>query len=164
MKEIKFRPLRLHKKSGKIIVASYMEWNKVRCANYSEFILKVVGEYEQMDKNSLVHNHKGEALYHFNYSPWDVFVYHGSSIDDGFDWDYLRNTYGSFSINSGDRTSYHWRGADCEGTPTFSHLTAECVERNYGNILQFEPITVAYVLDWLGWFLYHLENSTLKVI
>lgn len=53
MKTIKFRPLREDKKSGKIIVASYMQWNKVRCGNYSKFNLIINPEYESMDRDKM---------------------------------------------------------------------------------------------------------------
>lgn len=166
MKTITFRPLRRIKKTGKITVASYMGWYKVRCANYSEFSLVVNDEYKDFDKSEFVYNHEGELLFHFNYNPWDVFVYYGSCIEDGFDWDELRARYKSFSIDSGngDWISRHWRGADCMGTPTFSHLTIDGISNaEYKDTDQFEPLTVGYVIDWLGWFLYQLENSHLKI-
>ena len=166
MKTVVFRPLRRIKKTGKVAVASYMQWNKVRCANYSQFKLDVVPDYKLMDKDEFVYDHKGELLYHFNYNPWDVFVYNGSCIEDGFDWDYMRETYKDFSIDSGGEwISRYWRGTDCNGTPTFSHLTTDGIANaEYRNVTQFEPLTVGYVIDWLGWFLYQLENSKLKVV
>lgn len=166
MKTITFRPLRRIKKTGKITVASYMSWYKVKCANYNKFSLKVLDEYSALDKSEFVYDHEGELLYHFNYNPWDVFVYHGSCIDPLFDWDYLRETYKSFSIDggAGGHISRHWRGTDCYGTPTFSHLTADkIVDAGYKDLNEFEPLTVGYVIDWLGWFLYQLENSYLKI-
>lgn len=142
-----------------------MQWNKVRCGNYSEFELNVVNEYESMDKDAFVHDHTGEWLYHFNYSPWDVHIHYGSCIAEGFDWDAMRAQYINFSIDSGDGwVSRHWRGTDCNGTPTFTHGTAYWVgQPDHGNIYDYEPVTVGYVLDWLGWFLYQLENSKLTV-
>ena len=41
MKTITFRPLRRIKKTGKIVVASYMQWRKVKTADYSKFKLVV---------------------------------------------------------------------------------------------------------------------------
>lgn len=173
MKEIKFRPLRLNKKTGKIIVASYIQWNKLRCANYSEFKLTVVDEYEQMNKADFVYNHEGKQLYHFGYNPWDIHEHYGSCIAEGFDWDEMRRIYKDFILVSDGglygtpHKSYHVRGADTAGTPTFTHYDEDRVTTddtwNYYGADAFEPVTVGYVITWLGWFLYQLENSTLKV-
>lgn len=167
MKTIKFRPLRRIKKSNYIAVASYLCWNKLRCANYvGEFSLQLVSDYENFDRSEFVYNSVGELLFHFNYNPWDVFVYKGSCLDDDFSWENMREQHKSFSILSDDgKISHHFLGADCMGTPTFSHLTADgIVDSGYENMNCFEPLTVGYVMDWLGWFLYQLENSKLIVI
>ncbi len=172
MKTIKFRPLRVIKKTGKIVVASYMQWNNIRCGNYSKFNLIVDNEYEQMNKSDFVYNHEGKQLYHFNYNPWEVFEYYGSCIAEGFDWDYMRETYKDFILVSTDREgkqykSYHIRGADCAGTPSFTHYDEDRITTddtwNYYGADAFEAVTVGYVITWLGWFLYQLENSNLKV-
>lgn len=171
MKTIVFRPLRFNKKAGKIIVASYMQWNKVRCGNYSKFNLIVKDDYEQMNKSDFVYNHEGKQLYHFGYNPWDVYEYYGSCIAEGFDWDEMRRTYKDFilvsSFDDKPYKSYHIRGADCAGTPTFTHYDEDRVTSddtwNYYGSDAFEPVTVDYVITWLGWFLYQLENSYLKV-
>jgi hypothetical protein len=168
MKTIIFRPLRKIKKTGKITVASYMQWNKVRTANYSYFNLNVISDYTEFNKSEFVYNHLGESLYHYNYNPWHVFTYNGTCLDKGFDWDFMYKEYRSFSIdNGGEYIARFWRGADCAGTPIFTHLTADSIADNFTtitNVNEFEPITVGYVLDWLGWFLYNLEKSNLKVI
>lgn len=172
MKSITFRPLRRIKKTGKITVASYVQWNKIRCGNYLEFILNVNNEYENFDKAEFVYNHKGELLYHFNYNPWEVFESHYSCIAPGFDWDYMRKTYINFTLVNKDREgkeykSYHWRGADCMGTPCFTHYDEDRITSddtwNYYGHEAFEPVTVGYVIIWLGWFLYQLENSHLQI-
>lgn len=171
MRQIIFRPLRRVKKTGKVVVASYMQWNKVRCGNYSKFNLIVKNDYEQMNKSDLVYNHKGEQLYHFGYNPWDVHEHYGSCIADGFDWDEMRSKYKDFILVSEDNgslyKSYHIRGADCVGTPTFTHYYEDRVVGDdvwdYYGADAFEPVTVGYVITWLGWFLYQLENSYLKI-
>lgn len=172
MKTIVFRPLRLIKKTGKITVASYMQWNKVRCANYSKFYLIVDNEYEKMNKSDFVYNHEGIQLYHFGYNPWGIHEHHGSCIDYCFDWDEMRSKYKDFIIVSEthdgkEHKSYHIRGADCSGTPIFSHYDEDRVTTddiwNYHGADAFYPVTVDYVITWLGWFLYQLENSTLKI-
>ena len=172
MNTIKFRPLRMIKKTGKVCVASYMQWNRVRCANYSKFNLIIVNEYEHLNKSDFVYNHEGKQLYHFGYNPWKVHEHHGSCIAEGFDWDYMRKTYKDFIIVNRDREgreykSYHIRGADCAGTPTFTHYDEDRITTddtwNYYGADAFEPLTVDYVITWLGWFLYQLENSNLKI-
>lgn len=170
MKTIKFRPLRLNKKTGKIIVASYMQWNKLRCANYSDFNLIIVNEYERMNKSDFVYNHEGKQLYHFGYNPWNVHEHYGSCIAEGFDWDEMRRIYKDFILVSEfdgkPYKRYHIRGADCAGTPTFTHYDEDRVTSddtwNYYGAEAFEPVTVDYVITWLGWFLYQLENSNLR--
>lgn len=172
MKSITFRPLRRIKKTGKITVASYMQWNKVKCANYSKFLLTVNDEYKMFDKSELVYNHEGKLLFHFNYDPWEVYTYCGTCLDYAFDWDQLREKHKSFTIISKDHegkeySSYHWRGADCSGTPTFTHYDEDYITTddpwNYYRSDSFEPVTVEYVITWLGWFLYQLENSCLQI-
>lgn len=172
MKEVRFRPLRRVKKTGKVVVASYMQWNKVRCANYSKFNLIVDNEYERLNKSDFVYTHGGTQLYHFNYNPWEVFEYYGSCIEEYFDWDDMRKKYKDFILVSTDHEgkeykSYHIRGADCAGTPTFTHYDEDRVTSDdtwgyYGGDA-FEPVTVGYVIIWLGWFLYQLNNSYLKI-
>ncbi len=49
---------------------------------------------------------------------------------------------------------------DCNGTPIFSHLTADYIATHYKDVTQFEPLTVKQVVFWFGWFIYGLENST----
>lgn len=172
MKTITFRPLRKVKKTGKVVVASYTQWNNLRCANYSEFNLIVANDYEQMNKSDFVYSHEGKQLYHFGYNPWDVHEHHGSCIADDFDWDEMRRIHKDFILVStnrdgGEHRSYHIRGADCAGTPTFTHYDEDRVTTddcwNYYGADAFEAVTVGYVITWLGWFLYQLENSSLKV-
>lgn len=169
MKTINFRPLRLLKKSNKIVVASYEQWNKLRCANYAEFTLNIINEYDKMDKNELVHNHLGERLYHFNINPWEVYEYHKRTLHEVFSYDDLRGMHKDFiTVYEDGYRFYSIRGTDVAGTPTFSHLTETRITtddtwNHYGGDA-FEPITVGYVITWLGWFLYQLENSKIKVL
>lgn len=145
-----------------------MQWNSLRCANYSsKFNLIVVNEYDRMKKDDFVYNHEGKQLYHFNYNPWDVHVHYGSCIAEGFDWDEMRRIYKDFILYGKEHSSYHMRGADCAGTPTFTHYDEDYVTSddawNYYGADAIEPVTVGYVITWLGWFLYQLDKSILKV-
>lgn len=50
MRTIKFRPLRVIKKTGKITVASYMQWRKVMTADYNQFNLIISDDHKKMAK------------------------------------------------------------------------------------------------------------------
>lgn len=160
---------------GKVIVASYPLWNRVRTANYNQFTLIIDDEYKRLDKESFVYDHKGELLYFLPYNPADVMAFQRTVIDDeDFDYDEARALHQDFIIHhDGGKygtpwTSYFMRGCDCVGTPCFSHhsgnsvaerYTGEWCERVGYSMNDFEPLTVKMVRQWLGWFLYHLENS-----
>lgn len=173
MKSITFRPLRFNKKMGKIIVASYPQWRKVRTANYSRFNLTIDDEYKRLDSEDFVYDHKGELLYFFPYNPADVMAFQRTVIDDeDFDYDDARAIHRDFIIhNDGGKygspwTSYFMRGTDCSGVPCFSHHTGDSVAERYGGFYSmndFEPLTVKMVRQWFGWFLYQLENSQLQI-
>jgi len=175
MKTVKFRPLRRIKKTGKITVASYMEWNRLRCADYSKFILIVNDEYKKLPKSEFVYNHKGELLYFFDYNPADVPIY-DSVVERIFDENWLDRVHANkkpFGIRWSDSTkaSYRMDGADCVGTPTFSFFTQEYISDYFCSsvggyperIFDFNPLTVGTVVKWLGWFLWQLQNSRLNV-
>jgi hypothetical protein len=51
-----------------------------------------------------------------------------------------------------------WRGhgIDCNGTPTFSHYTADYIANQYKHMNDFEPLTVKIVVEWYGKFLLSL--------
>lgn len=156
---------------GKIIVASYMQWRKVRTADYSEFNLIIDDEYKRFDNDAFVHDHKGELIYFFPYNPADVPILVRTILDDEpFDYDEARRLYKDFAFESGP-DSDGWpfafmRGTDCEGVPCFSHHTGDSVAERYGgyySMNDFEPLTVRMVRQWLGWFLYQLQNAHLKI-
>ena len=131
MKSIAFRPLR-RLSNGKVAVASYMQWNKVRVADYRKFQLVVRDEYKAMDPEEQVHNHKGEPLF---------FI----------------------AIEPDEHTAFPYpTGVDCDGTPCFSHYTANRIAENFTDVDQFEPLTVGIVTKWFGWFLYRLDRVSIS--
>lgn len=158
---------------NKIIVASYPLWGKVRTADYGKFNLTVDDEYKQFAGEDFVYNHKGELLYFFPYNPADVMVFQQTVIDDeDFDYDEARALHRDFIIHhDGGKygspwTSYFMRGTDCCGVPCFSHHSGDSIAERYGgyySMFDFEPLTVKMVRQWLGWFLYNLENSYLQI-
>lgn len=172
MKSITFRPLRRVKKTGKIVVASYMGWNRVMTADYNKFNLVINDEYKKLPKDEFVYDHNGNLLFFFTYNPADVPVY-DSKAERIINEDWLDNLHKSkqpFGIrweNSEGHVNYNAPGMDCQGTPTFSHYTQDHVAQedvaNYYGLDKFEPLTVETVAKWFGWFLYQLKNSYLQI-
>jgi len=174
MRSITFRPLRRIKKTGKIVIASYMGWRKIATADYNKFNLVVDDEYKQLPADELVYTHDGQPLYFFGYHPANVKVFNRTVIDGvDFDYDNARKLYKDFIIHSDGgkygepHTSYFMRGTDCSGVPSFSHWTEKRVTDddcwNYFGSDAFEPLTVEIVTKWFGWFLYNLNNSYLQM-
>lgn len=168
---IKFRPLRRIKKTGKIVVASYMQWRKVMTADYSKFSLNLSDEHKGFPKDEFVYDHKGNLIFFFTYNPADVPVY-DSQAEGILDDDWLTRVHESkqpygirWRICTPDHVNYHMPGADCSGVPTFTHWTENRVTQedtwNYYGADSFEPLTVATVRMWFGWFLWQLENASI---
>lgn len=171
MKEIKFRPLR-RLKSGKIAVASYMQWRKVKTADYSKFSLIVNSEYKTFQEDELVYNHKGENLFWKDFDPEKI-PYLPMYILRGEDYEYPKRWRTNYDMGHSD--SFSARGLDCSGVPTFSHGTQHNLTignmRNYtleeatevlNPMGEYELLTVSVVVKWFGWFLYNLNNSVLN--
>lgn len=156
MKTITFRPLRRIKKTGKITVASYMQWRKIKTADYSKFILVIDDEYKSFPKDEYVYNHNGENLFWKNYNPeeiplicpWSLMSASAVSGNRPSQW---KTNYGMYSA----------KGLDVDGVPTFSHGTANEIYSK-ADMKDYEPLTVEIVAWWFGWFLYQLQNSELK--
>lgn len=174
IKTITFRPLRRNKKTGKIIVASYMGWRNVRTKDYQKFNLIVNSEYKMMPKDEFVYNHKGELLFWFkDYNPADIPIFtHNPLMDLDEIFEEHNRKKGGYAIDwdsdfEGAWLNYNGNGMDCEGVPTFSHYTQDYVARediaNYYGLDKFEPLTVGVVVKWFGWFLYQFRNSYLKI-
>lgn len=161
MRKIKFRPLRVVKKTGKVTVASYMQWRKVMTANYNKFNLITSDDYKKMAKDDFVHNHKGELLFFYDYNPADVPIFQYSKL---FDLDAIRKNNKQYGIlwNYESDVNYIMKGADCNGVPTFSHYTIHYLANYVQDITDFEPLTVERVVKWYGWFLWQLENAYLN--
>lgn len=163
MKEISFRPLRRIKKTGKICVASYMAWRKVKTADYNEFLLMVEQSYKSMPKDEFVYNHNGEQLFWFNHREPEKLPLQYADVD------LLNEKIGEYFLEKwqftepmGEGFHHSVRGFDCDGVPVFSHNTADSIANSYEDMSQFEPLTVEVVVIWIGWFLYKLNNSKLQ--
>lgn len=163
MKTIKFRPLRRINKTGKICVASYSQWRKIKASDYESFILVINKEYESFDKSELVFDKNGENLFWKDFNPENI-------------------THLPSHILISENYPKHWRyldffsaiGLDCDGVPTFSHGTMHnlTIGNSYEYTLQevnqilepmneYELLTVGVVVKWLGWFLFQLKNAEL---
>ena len=148
MKEIKFNPLRILKKSGKIAVASYSQWRKIKVSDYEKFTLIINDEYKKFPRNERVYNHKGEELFWRNYNPNEIQLLNGvyQVLPNMWKTDYM----------------YSAKGLDCDGVPIFSHGTVnEIIKDHTRDITEYELLTVGIVQDWFGWFLFQLENVEL---
>lgn len=171
MKTITFRPLRYNKKLGKIIVASYMQWRKVKTADYNVFSLIVNDEYNRYADTELVYNHKGEQLFWNIKHPDDMPIFEGSGIVDFEEWMQKKEAFSAthespYILRGKGSDAYITGSLDCDGVPTFSHKTANEISigyNSYDKINEFEPLTVKVVKDWFGWFLYQLQNSKLQI-
>ncbi len=172
-REIVFRPLRLIKKTGKITVASYTQWSKVKTADYNEFNLVINDEYKAFSKDELVYNHNGENLFWKDFDP-DKIPYLPPYILREENYEYPKQWRTNYNMGYSD--SFCARGLDCSGIPTFSHGTAQNLTngniRNYtleevvevlNPMNEYELLTVGVVVKWFGWFLYQLQNSNLKI-
>lgn len=115
-KIIKFRPLRRVKKTGKIAVASYMSWNKVRTADYNKFELLIDTEYQEFDKKEFVYDHEGKQLFYFT----DQWIGHGVDCCDT----------PTFSHYTADYVAKHY-----EDMNELEPLTVETVVKWYGKFL-----------------------------
>lgn len=155
MKTIIFRPLRKIKKTGKITVASYVQWRKVKTADYNNFKLIINDEYKAFPKDELVYDHNGENLFWRHYNPEEIPMLNRYDLVDGERPPYppmWKTDYGTYSA----------KGLDCSGVPLFSHGTAnEIVKDHTRNLKEYEPLTVEIVRWWFGWFLYQLQNNEL---
>ncbi len=158
---IKFRPLRVIKKTGKVTVASYMQWRKVRTADYRNFNLIMTDEHKKMAKGDFVYNHKGEPLFFYDYNPADVPVFQWNKL---FNLDVIRENNEQYGIlwEYEGHVNYFMKGTDCSGVPSFSHFTADHIADHYKDLTAFEPLTVEMVSRWYGWFLWRLNNCSLN--
>lgn len=162
MKTIRFRPLRRVKKTGQIVVASYAQWRSVMTADYAAFQLAVDREYAGLPTEEHVYNHEGQPLFWRDFDPDRIPVFEYSVL---FDLEQIQDRHQSYAIRwkPGGRISYTCSRLhlDCDGVPTFSHLTIEHVAEHMAGFAEYEPLTVGMVVKWWGWLLYQLENVRL---
>ncbi len=170
MKEVKFRPLRRVKKTGKVVVASYMAWRKLFVLDIESFCLTTTDEHSIMPDDEFVYNHKGKQLFFYEYNPHNVPIFRANGSGN-YDYENAEFTYSeiykTFSkygiyINDHMKTTYKMKGTDCEGVPCFHHFTADYVADHYSSTMfDFTPLTVGMVKQWYGWMLWQLQNSKL---
>jgi hypothetical protein len=167
MKAITFRPLRRVKKTGKIVVAAYTQWNRLHTSDFrGAFSLTIDDEYKGLPEDEHVYNHEGKPLFWRDFDPASLAVYDFSPIEELFDLQAIRaanpNGYG-IRWRPEATVNYSHRSLDCGGIPTFSHYTIDYVAEHKADFTEYEPLTVGVVVKWLGWILYNLENSSLQI-
>jgi len=168
MKSVAFRPLRRVKKTGKIVVAAYAKWNSVRTADYSTFSLTIDREYAELPDDELVYNHKGENLFWLDFDPDSIPMLSGAHSHE--EWQVFKAVHaGRWAIRypasewwPNESITYCVTGLDCQGTPTFSHRTADDVAEHRSDFHKYEPLTVGVVKKWYGWWLTQLQNAQLS--
>lgn len=165
MKTIKFIPLRRVKKTGKIVVSTDSQWNKVRSADEIYGLdLILISDLSKLDPNKRVYNHKGELLFWYNHKNPDslrmltIADIKQSMDENGFDSSVIDGE--EYKLKSMEE-KLHWsvKGFDCNGTPVFSHYTIDYIGQQNMEVKDFEILTVGTVLKWYGWFIYNLKNS-----
>lgn len=162
MKTITFRPLRLVRKSGKIVVASYPKWNQVKTADYhcNKFNLIIDDEYKTFPGDCNVFDHTGEHLFWRDFNPSDITIFDSGALSVNE----MRQINPRYAIrwSCTGNVSYSVVGLDCLGTPTFSHGTIKNITSGAADVRPYELLTVDMVRKWFGWFLYNLENSLIE--
>ena len=132
-------------------------------ADYNKFNLEINDEYKLLPANEYVYNHKGDQLFFYAYNPADVPVYQWTKFLDLTALHQSRRPY-AIQWDPFGHANYNMPGADCQGTPTFSHWTADDIAdrvKLLDDVDKFEPLTVQIVHHWFGWILYRLENAKL---
>ncbi len=150
---LSFRPFR--RVDGKLVITSYMGWRKIYTANYEGATVKLL-TFPEIEKGELVysigkpdgkygfwHPTKFEPLFwpvngkirHIAYDEKSAAVYEAGIVVkyDGYE-------------SKDDEVS---SGFDCDGCPTFSHITMVYVSENYPDKLHlFEPLTAEIVYKY----------------
>lgn len=165
---IKFRPLRVINKTGKIIVASYPQWRSIKTADYNNFNLVIDESYKMLNDDDFVYNHKGKQLFFYGYNPGNVPIFISTGLEDKhhLKWEpgnnFIIHNKGTI-YSPHDWFTFRMDGTDCDGVPTLNFYTADYITTHSSYIHLFEPLTVGMVKIWFGWFLWQLDNSRLKV-
>lgn len=160
MKTIIFRPIRIVKKTGKIVVASYSQWYSVKNADRDKLNLVIDPTYRELREDAPVYNHNGENLFWRDYDPEEIPIF-DSPLP--MTWDEIKEIYPRFAIRYHPvlNPSFCAQGLDCDGTPTFSHGTIKHISNGYRDMSGFDLLTVGIVSKWFGWWLMNLRNATI---
>jgi hypothetical protein len=153
MKELSFRPFR--RVGEKLVVTSYMGWRKIYTANYEGAIVNLL-PFPKIQKGEAVfalgnpngqykywHPTKFEPLFwplngkirHVAHDEKSVAVFEAGAVIK----------YDGYESNEDEVCS----GFDCDGCPTFSHVTGIFVSENYPDKMHlFEPLTADIVYKY----------------
>jgi hypothetical protein len=130
-------------------------------ADYNKFPLILSDEHKALPPDEFVYNHKGELLYWFNINPADIPIFTYNRLMDSNKNRAEHRWHGTL-WEHGQHATFIGPGLDSDGVPCFSHFTQERVSDPYYNLDEIEPLTVATVRHWFGWFLLNLNNSYLQ--
>lgn len=150
---LSFRPFRRVK--DKLVVTSYMGWNKIYTANYQGATVKLL-RFPEIKKDEVVYamgNPNG--LYKFWHPTkmeplfWPVngkirHIGYGEKSEAVFEAGVVIK-YDGYESKHDEVSS----GFDCSGCPTFSHITGIFVSENYPDKIHlFEPLTADIVYKY----------------
>lgn len=162
---LSFRPFR--RVGDKLVVTSYMGWNRLYTANYEGAIVKLL-PFPEIKEGEIVYaagNPKGKYSYwhptkleplfwptnaiikHIGYGENSASVFEHGVVHDGYHDQEMRDNevYSMF---------------DCHGCPCFSHKTGIYVSENYPEKMHlFEPLTADIVYKY-----FEIMRDTLQKI
>lgn len=164
MKTIVFKPLRYIKKTKKVTVASYMQWRKVYTANKETTTIVFDSSFKDKPTNTLVYNHKGEPLFFYEVEkiklPKLTYIQKFGRELEATKKKVDFSDYCISGFNEDNSIYFVTHYLDCDGVPTISHFTENCISGYSKEQKQkLEPLTVGMVMRWFDWFCLLVENS-----
>jgi len=161
MTHFSFRPFR--RVGDKLVITSYMGWRKIYTSNYNGAIVKLLPLPKIMKNEVVFAMGNPEGKYNFwhptKFEPlfWAVngrIRYLGTKESIALLEAGLPHPY-SHPIQDYEVCSCF----DCDGCPTFSHITGIYVSENYPNKIHlFEPLTASIVYDYFEKMRDELKN------
>ena len=157
---LSFRPFRRVK--DKIVVTSYMGWNRLQTANYNESVKVKLLTIPNVKIGELIYtfgkiNHWNQIRFEPLFWPVNAQIRHITHdeamaiLGSGLPHPY------SYPIQENEVFSCF----DCSGTPCFSHITPVYVAENYPEKMHlFEPLTASIVYQYFEEMRDRLKNIT----
>jgi hypothetical protein len=150
---LSFRPFR--RVDGKLLITGYMGWRKIYTSNYEGAVVKLL-PFPKIKKGEVVyamHNPEGDYKYWYptKFEPlfWPVngiirHIGYGAKSQAVFENGVVHGNY-----DGEIRDNEVYSTFDCDGCPTFSHISAVYVSENYPDKMHiFEPLTADIVYKY----------------